>query len=249
MARKSLTNTAAARAAGTLTGSGLAIAGETVTIGPIVYTWVAALSAPFQVLIGTALTDCLDNLKSAINGTAGLGSTYATGTTAHPQVTATTKTATALTVQAIHPGAALNAIPTTETMSAAAWAATTLTGGVDNSDQITATGTTTGASVDISDVNSVAAPADFYIDLTVTAMAAGIARFSFPDSVNAFGASLPGPALCFAGPIVPAAPVQKSVHSRDYPGLRAGTASALMRCNLDQLTAASITYTAAIVYG
>ena len=71
---------------------------KTVTIGDVVYTFVTALTTdpaevPYEVLIGTA-AESLDNLKSAINGTAGEGTTYGTGTVAHPLVSATTNTDT-----------------------------------------------------------------------------------------------------------------------------------------------------------
>lgn len=71
--------------------------GETVTIGSVVYTFKTTLTpTPYQVLIGVSASVALDNLKSAINGTAGSGTTYAAGTVAHPLVQASTKTATSL---------------------------------------------------------------------------------------------------------------------------------------------------------
>lgn len=240
--RTSLTNTAAAKATGVLTASSQALAGETVIIGAIVYTFAASLTAPFQVLIGAALADSLDNLKSAINATAGAGSTYATGTTAHPLVTATTNTNTAQTIEAISPGVAANSLGTTETMSAAAWGAATLTGGLENSDVKTRTAAGNGTSVAVDTLTAT----DWLIEITIYGLTAGKkARISFPDSVDAFSASLPGPAFSFVGPI--AEPITKSLHARDFPGLRIGTASAVLRCNLDAIdSAASISYGATL---
>jgi hypothetical protein len=246
---RQLTPTAAAQAAAVLTTSNTFTAGETITIGPIIYTIVSALAHAYDVLIGAAgsATITLDNLKAAINGAAGSGTLYGTGTAAHPQVAATTKTASALTVQALVPGASLNAIATTATTAAATWAATTLLGGVDAASALTKSAAFTGASIAIDDLNA----GPYLIRLTVTTLTpsnaanACQARFSFPDSVNAYSASLPGPALSFSGPIVGAGPVTKSVTDRDYPGLRLGAGSALLRCNLDALiNVATITYTA-----
>lgn len=118
----------------------------TVTIGTTVYTVVDALSEtygataiPYQVLKGASEATMLDNLKSAINGTSGEGTTYSTGTVAHPDVIATTNTDTAQTIRSRNIGTAaqttaINAIATTETMANTAWADTTLGGGTGASD-------------------------------------------------------------------------------------------------------------------
>lgn len=82
-----------------------------------------------QVLIGASAAASLDNLKSAINATAGSGTTYSTGTTVHTQVTATTNTDTTQVVQAIKGGTSPNAYATTETSSHLSWGAETLEGG------------------------------------------------------------------------------------------------------------------------
>jgi hypothetical protein len=246
---RQLTATAAAQAAAVLTTTSTFSAGETVTIGPIIYTIVSALAHAYDVLIGAAgsASITLDNLKAAINGAAGAGTLYGTGTAAHPQVAATTKTSAALTLQALIPSSAGNAIATTATTANATFAAGTMAGGVDAAYALTQTGAAAGASVAIDDLN----PGPYLIRLTVTKLTPtdpahpSTARFSFPDSVNAFGASLPGPALSFSGPIVAAGPVTKSVANPDYAGLRLGTGSAVMRCNLDEVVnVASITYTA-----
>lgn len=239
-----LTTTAAVQATQVLTTTGNAVAAETITIGTIVYTWKSTLAGPFDVLVGGTASASLDNLKAAINHAAGEGSTYGYGTVAHPNVTATTKTSSALTVQAISACAAGNSIASTTTMTNATWGAATLAGGVDYNTAVTKTAAATGDSISIADLAAV----PYILRLTVTSLTADkTARFSFPDSVNAFSASLPGPAFAFKGPIVAGAPVTRSTSSTDYPGLRLGTGSAVIRCNLDAIdSAASITYAAEI---
>jgi hypothetical protein len=87
-----------------LTSTGAIANEDTVTIGDVTYTFVTSLSTeptvPYEVLLGENAAAALDNLKSAINGTAGEGTTYSTGTEAHPDVIATTNTDTAQTVVA-----------------------------------------------------------------------------------------------------------------------------------------------------
>lgn len=121
--------------------AGVTTANATVTIGSTVYTVVDALSetygataVPYQVLKGASEATMLDNLKSAINGSAGEGTTYSTGTVAHPTVIATTNTDTAQTIRSRSIGTAaettiINAIATTETLANTSWADTTLGGG------------------------------------------------------------------------------------------------------------------------
>lgn len=120
-------------ATGTLTSSGVFQNNETCTIGDHVYTFKTALTtganiAPNQVLIGAAATNTLDNLKSAINKTAGEGTTYSYGTQANKWVTAGTKTATQLTVTARDKRWG-NSVATTETCANVAWGGSTLSGG------------------------------------------------------------------------------------------------------------------------
>lgn len=131
---KSGTAVNAVAATATLTGSDVFSDAETVTIGSTVYTMKTALSdpaVPFEVLIGATLADSLDNLKSAINASTGEGSTYATGTTAHPNVTATTNTNTTQVIEAKIKGTAGNSIATTETGANSSWGGSTMSGGVN----------------------------------------------------------------------------------------------------------------------
>lgn len=83
-----------------------------------------------QVLIGASAAAALDNLKSAINASAGAGTTYSTGTTAHPNVEATTNTDTTQLVEALNPGTAGNEVATTEASTHLSWGAATLEGGL-----------------------------------------------------------------------------------------------------------------------
>jgi hypothetical protein len=129
-------NAIATAAVGTLTTTGVFSDGEIVTIGNITYTMRTALSLggtiPYEVLIGAAATNSLDNLRSAINVLSGAGTTYGTGTSAHSQVIATTKTASTLLVKAIIAGTAGNSIATTKTAANASWGAATLASGAGN---------------------------------------------------------------------------------------------------------------------
>lgn len=123
----------AVAAAATLTSTGSAPTdGNTVTIGDITYIFVDTLSTdpdvPYEVLIDTAAIT-LDNLKSAINATAGEGTTYGTGTVAHPDVTAGTNTDTTQVINVTVAGA--TELPVSTDESELSWDDTTTTGGVD----------------------------------------------------------------------------------------------------------------------
>lgn len=124
-----------AKATGTLTSDATAPAdGDTVTIGSTVYTFKDTLTdpaVPYEVLVGVSAATALDNLKSAINATAGAGTTYGTGTVAHPSVSATTNTDTTQVVEALAIGTAGNAIASTEASDHLSWGAATLTGGAN----------------------------------------------------------------------------------------------------------------------
>jgi flagellar hook protein FlgE len=133
--------TAAAAATGTLTATGNPSVGDTVTIGNTTYTFESTLSSttPDEVLIDPtgSLSNTLANLAAAINGvTADAGTNFSTGTQANGQVTATAGTTT-LTLTATSPGSAANGIITSVSMVTgsafgASFAASTLTGGVDD---------------------------------------------------------------------------------------------------------------------
>lgn len=121
-------------ATGTLTSTGVVpIDGDTVTIGATTYTFKTVLTgAANEVLIGNVAdaAEALDNLKSAINASAGAGTLYGTGTAANASVRATTNTDTTQVVVARTVGTAANSVATTETSALLEWGAATLAGGV-----------------------------------------------------------------------------------------------------------------------
>lgn len=123
----------AVKASGTLTSDATNVtAGDTCTIGSTVYTFRATVPSAYDVLIGASASATLDNLKSAINATAGAGTTYGTGTVIHPTVDATTKTATTILMVAKTAGVAGNSIATTEASTHLSFGAATLTSGTEN---------------------------------------------------------------------------------------------------------------------
>lgn len=108
--------------------SNAGVAGDTVTVGNRTYTIVTELAESItsnaaiinEVLKGVSDATCLDNIKSAINGSAGAGTTYATGTQQPTaDVSATTNTDTTQAIEADVAGVSGNGL-----------AATTATGGL-----------------------------------------------------------------------------------------------------------------------
>jgi hypothetical protein len=136
------TPTAATQA---LTLSGNAAAGETVSIGGLIYVWTSTSSqytgqTPFFVKIGADAATSIVNLTAAINGTASKGSLFSNNTNPNPYVTAVATSSTVMTVTATASGADGNGVATTETMASASWGAATTTGGISAALQVTATG-------------------------------------------------------------------------------------------------------------
>lgn len=120
-----------AQATGTLTAIGQPTANDTVTIGAKTYKFVASVSAANDVAIGANVTATLANLAAAINGGAGAGTAYGTGTTANAGATAVASGST-VALTAITAGAAGNALATTSSSAAVmAFSAGTLTNGSD----------------------------------------------------------------------------------------------------------------------
>jgi len=112
---------------------------DTVTIGGQTYTFKTTLTAGTtanEVLIGVSDATALDNLKSAINKSAGGGTTYGSDTVANAFVTATTNTDTAQTVEALAVGASFNLVETLSSSEVNVWGAATLTGGFNPAPQI-----------------------------------------------------------------------------------------------------------------
>lgn len=122
------------KSSATLNHNGTALTdGDTVTIGSRLYLYKTVLTgAANEVLIGAA-TASLANLKSAVNGSAGAGTTYGLGTVPHSDVNATTSTgSTAQLFEAKVAGAAGNAIAKSETSTNLVWnAGATFIGGSD----------------------------------------------------------------------------------------------------------------------
>ena len=83
-----------------------------------------------EVLIGAGHAAALDNFKSAVNGTAGAGTVYATGTEAHAEVTATTNDNTSQVLAAISYNSGNSVATTDNDPDHLSFGAGTLTGGV-----------------------------------------------------------------------------------------------------------------------
>jgi flagellin len=117
--------------AGTLTGG---TAGATVTVGGKTYTFVTALSitpVANEVVASDEATG-LTNLKAAVNGGAGAGTTYSSNTTFNTLVTAGALTATTLAFSASTPGAAGNFLTTaTAGTVTGSWGTLDFAGGAD----------------------------------------------------------------------------------------------------------------------
>lgn len=108
------------------------LAGEEVVIGTETYTFVAALSVAFDILIGADADESIDNLLAAINGDAGEGTTYGTGTTPNADADATPQPGSIILVQALVPGVAGDSIVfTTDVTDAVISGSGTLEGGED----------------------------------------------------------------------------------------------------------------------
>jgi len=129
----------------TLTSTGVAVAGETMTIGGVTYTFRAAVTntVPNEIKIGAAATNTLDNIKDAINGTALVGapgSEYSQATVRHPNVTAGAKTATTLVIASTDTNTS-GSMATTETMTNFAFTGGTMSAGTLGSVTVAGAGT------------------------------------------------------------------------------------------------------------
>jgi hypothetical protein len=108
--------------------------GDTVTIGGITYTFRTSVAGqPVNaVLIGASAAAANTNLMAAVNGTGTVGSTYSTGTVAHPSVNAISVSATRFDVFARKGGAAGNSLTLARTSAGTphfSVSGATLTGG------------------------------------------------------------------------------------------------------------------------
>jgi len=119
----------------------IAVAGDTVAVGGLTYTFVNALSSTpvaDQVLVEATDAASLANLANAVNGGTGLGTDYSSNTVANTNVTAATGSNAAglstVTFSAIVTGLAGNTIASTTTGSASnTFANAELTGGAAGS--------------------------------------------------------------------------------------------------------------------
>jgi hypothetical protein len=120
-------------AAGILTSTGVNVSNnDTVTIAGKLYTFQTTLTNTVDgnVKIGTTAALSLSNLSYAINNQGGVvGTDYATATTAHPTVRATSFTNTTIKVTALATGTSGNSIATTESATTLSWSSATLAGG------------------------------------------------------------------------------------------------------------------------
>ncbi len=117
-------------ATGILTAAAQVTADDTVTINGRVYTFVAAPAVADDIDIGAAATDTLDNLIAAINGAAGEGTKYGTGTIVNNDVTALAGAGDTIDFTAISQWPKVgNAVTTVESAAQLSWGAGTLTGG------------------------------------------------------------------------------------------------------------------------
>ena len=111
--------------------------GEKVIIGATVYTFKTTLSTdpavPYEVLIGASATAQMTNLVAAIMGNEGEGTTYGTGTVAHPTVTAAIADTDDIDLTAKTKGVAGNLIATTDDSAELSWGSedVTLVDGID----------------------------------------------------------------------------------------------------------------------
>jgi hypothetical protein len=105
------------------------------TLGGASATVIGVASIANEVLIGASAAAALDNIKSAVNGTAGSGSTYSTATVAATVFTATTNTDTTQVFQAVlatvPTAAAQNLLTSTEAGSHTSFGAATFLGAID----------------------------------------------------------------------------------------------------------------------
>jgi hypothetical protein len=122
------------KATGTYTNASIAVAGETITIDGITYTYFAAIDntidQPYAVLVGANPTASLANLILAIDKGATEGTNYGMGTVAHPRVSGVSSDATTAVVTYDAFGTIGNSALTSEN-AAGSWGATALAGGVD----------------------------------------------------------------------------------------------------------------------
>lgn len=115
-------------ATGVLSFNGNAAAGESIIIGATVYLFTQALAQAYDVLLGGTASITINNLIAAVNDSGGEGTVYGNGTSAHPDVTASSEPGK-MNATAKVAGAAGNTIVTQSSAPNATWGAATLQGG------------------------------------------------------------------------------------------------------------------------
>jgi hypothetical protein len=135
---KSGTPVNAVAAAKVLTVGDIPTAGETVSIGGKTYMWVSALVALNDVLIGVSAEASINNMVAAINGAAGAGTTYKTGTVKNAFVTAAKASASTMSATAKTKGVIGNSVAIAEDGANTTWASSAvfLSGGVDGTEAV-----------------------------------------------------------------------------------------------------------------
>jgi len=144
------------KATGTFTVAAAIVDDDTVSIGGQTYTFKTALTASTtanEVLIGVSDATALDNIKSAINKSAGGGTTYGSETVANAFVAGTTNTDTTQVVEALAVGTSYNEVATLSSDAANLWGDPTLTGGLNVSPLINNTITPAIGYHDLGDVS------------------------------------------------------------------------------------------------
>ena len=125
----------ASYATGTLDLTSNPTAGNTVTIGTQTYTFVAAgqANAANDIALGNNVQDTLQNLQAAVNGGAGAGNLYGSGTAVNQQATITSVNGGSAVVQALQAGTAGNSVTlsTSITSNVGSGGGTTLSGGTN----------------------------------------------------------------------------------------------------------------------
>lgn len=106
------------RSQGTLTlGGAIPADGDTCTIGATTYRFKNTMAQINDVQRGISVDDCIDNLVAAVNGAAGAGTLYYTGTTANSLATAAKTSGTTMVVTNIVYGTVGDSTPTTESFT------------------------------------------------------------------------------------------------------------------------------------
>jgi hypothetical protein len=123
--------TTSSQATGSIVFAGLPLDTETVTVGDTTYTFVAALAAANDILIGSDAEETRDNLLAAINGAAGEGTLYGTGTVANVGATGAATGLDTIDLTSVRSGTAGNDIALSEAATNVTVSGAALTGGAE----------------------------------------------------------------------------------------------------------------------